>query len=87
MARERAASPMLSPLVEKESVRLPRDLDKLPGPRLHADDRRELAVLREYESQRLTTYGWVDRKNGVVRIPVERAMKLVLEEGLPVRAP
>lgn len=35
---------------------------------------------REEEQQTLTTYGWVDQANGVVRIPVERAMDLVLEE-------
>ena len=86
LARERAASPALTPLAERESVRLPRDLDKLPSPRLHADDRQELAALRVYEKGRLTTYGWVDRENGVVRIPVKEAMKLVLTEGLPARA-
>lgn len=87
LARERAASPALTPLAERESVRLPRDLDKLPSPQLHADDRRELEQLRAYEKERLTTYGWVNRKEGVVRIPVKDAMKLVLEEGLPARAP
>jgi hypothetical protein len=85
LARERAASPALTPLAERESVRLPRDLDKLPAPQLHADDRRELAKLREYEKERLTTYGWIDRKSGVVHIPVDEAMKLVLKEGLPAR--
>ena len=85
LARERAASPALTPLAEREAVRLPRDLDKLPSPQLHADDRRELQALREYEQERLTTYGWVDRKSGIARIPVSEAMKLVLEEGLPAR--
>ena len=33
----------------------------------------------------LTTYGWVDRQAGVVRIPIDVAMQQVLEEGLPVR--
>jgi hypothetical protein len=86
LAREKAASPVLTPLAEREAVRLPRDLDKLPSPRLRADDRHELAELRQWEKQQLTTYGWVDRKSGVVRIPVSEAMKLVLKEGLPARA-
>lgn len=32
------------------------------------------------EQERLTQYGWVDEEKGVVRLPVERAMELVLEE-------
>jgi hypothetical protein len=86
LAREQAANPALTPLAERESVRLPRDLNKLPSPRLHADDREELEALRAYEKERLTTYGWVDRESGVVRIPVNEAMRLVAEEGLPARA-
>jgi hypothetical protein len=39
--------------------------------------------LRESEKARLTSYGWVDRKAGTVRIPIERAMDLVAERGVP----
>jgi hypothetical protein len=35
------------------------------------------------QAEELSTYGWVDRATGAVRIPVERALELVLEEGLP----
>jgi hypothetical protein len=31
------------------------------------------------ENQRLESYGWVDRKAGIVRIPIEKAMKLIVE--------
>lgn len=30
--------------------------------------------------QQLSTYGWVDERNGVVRIPIARAMALVAQE-------
>lgn len=33
--------------------------------------------------QRLASYGWVDREAGLVHVPVERAVELVLAEGLP----
>ena len=33
----------------------------------------------------LTTYGWVDKNAGTVRIPIDRAKELLLERGLPVR--
>lgn len=32
------------------------------------------------ESQKLTTYGWVDQAAGTVRIPIDKAMKLVLAD-------
>jgi hypothetical protein len=35
------------------------------------------------ESQ-LNSYGWVDEKAGVAHIPIERAMELLVERGLPV---
>jgi mono/diheme cytochrome c family protein len=35
----------------------------------------------------LHSYGWVDEANGTVRIPVERAMELIVSEGLPESGP
>lgn len=56
-----------------------------PQPRLLVNEPATLAALHAREHEALTTYGWVDRNAGVVRIPVERAKELVLERGLPVR--
>ncbi|MFN8489434.1 MAG: hypothetical protein U0350_17765 [Caldilineaceae bacterium] len=33
----------------------------------------------------LNSYGWVDKKAGVVRIPIDQAMTLLLQRGLPAR--
>ena len=38
------------------------------------------AELREQEAETLSTYGWVDQEKGIVRIPVDRATELVIEE-------
>jgi hypothetical protein len=38
---------------------------------------------REAQQQKLQTYGWVDRPSGRVRIPIERAMQLVVEGQSP----
>ena len=46
-----------------------------------------LRQLRATEDAALTTYGWVDRKNGIVHIPIDRAMDLILQRGLPAREP
>ena len=44
-----------------------------------------LADLHRHEHEMLTTYGWMDRNAGIVRLPIERAKELILERGLPVR--
>jgi hypothetical protein len=45
----------------------------------------EIQQLHAQENQALTTYGWVDQKSGVVRIPIDRAMELQLQRGFPTR--
>lgn len=42
--------------------------------------KKALAELRAAEASELTSYGWVDQAKGVVRLPVEDAMKLVLRD-------
>ena len=57
-----------------------------PLPRLQVEPVQDLVQLRAQQNDALDTYGWVDRANGIVRIPVSRAMDLLLERGsLPVR--
>jgi len=58
---------------------------QFPEPRLQLAPREDLAALRTREDAELNSYGWVDKTSGVVRIPIDRAMDLVLERGLPVR--
>src|SRR6185295_6384180 len=45
----------------------------------------EMKRVREEESEKLRSYGWVDEKNGIVRIPIDEAKKLLLKRGLPIR--
>jgi hypothetical protein len=56
-----------------------------PEPRLQMDPPSELARLRAEEEKQLDGYAWVDRGTGVVRIPVERAIDILAERGLPAR--
>jgi hypothetical protein len=55
------------------------------GPKLQVYPALELKDLRQGEDEKLNSYGWVDQKAGIVRIPVDRAMDLLLKNGLPVR--
>ena|SRR5258706_11412992 len=56
-----------------------------PEPRLQINPREDLADLHAKEDALLTSYGWVDKNAGVVRIPIDEAMRLTLERGLAAR--
>ena len=56
-----------------------------PEPRLQVAPAKELEEMRAAEDAVLNSYGWIDREDGVVRIPIDRAMALLLQRGLPVR--
>jgi hypothetical protein len=71
--------------VSWQTQQLPQPLP--PQPRLQTDPRGDLLALREAEERTLTTYGWVDRNAGIVRIPIEQAMTLTVERGLPTGTP
>jgi hypothetical protein len=47
----------------------------------------DLARERAAEGKLLNSYGWVDRQQGVARIPIGRAIDLLAERGLPSRQP
>ena len=57
-----------------------------PEPRLQTDPRQDLADMRAKEEEQLGSYGWVDKNASVVHIPIDAAMKLTLERGLPARS-
>ena len=43
---------------------------------------------RAREDASLKSYGWVDRKAGIAQIPIDEAMKLLADKGLPkIKAP
>ena len=77
--REGVSVPAEYPLAAAQEHRVP------PEPRLQEHPREDLSELRAKEDAVLGSYGWVDRNAGVVRIPIDAAMKLVLERGLPSR--
>jgi hypothetical protein len=60
--------------------------DTFPAPRLEIDERTELNEDRIAEEEKLSSYGYVDESHVMVRIPIERAMELLTQRGLPVRA-
>jgi hypothetical protein len=57
---------------------------QFPEPRLQVAPAVDLAAWRAREDAVLNSYGWIDQKAGVVRIPIDRAMDLIVQRGLPV---
>jgi hypothetical protein len=55
-----------------------------PGPRLVVSEPKALADFRSRENALLSSYAWVEKDRGIVRIPVDEAMRVVAERGLPV---
>lgn len=54
-----------------------------PEPRLQVSPQQDMRQMRATEMAALHSYGWVDRQAGIVRIPIERAIELLAERGLP----
>jgi hypothetical protein len=71
--------PRMFPLAVLDDSRQP------PEPRLQTDPKQDLKDLRAAEEVVLRGYSWVDRNQKIVRIPVEDAIKLTLQRGLPSR--
>jgi hypothetical protein len=54
-----------------------------PEPRLQAQPKVELKDLRADEDVILGSYGWIDPNKGIVRIPIDQAIDIVSQKGLP----
>ena len=53
-----------------------------PAPDLQTDEPHDLRAFRAAEEARLTGYGWVDRGNGIVHIPIRQAMQDAVAHGI-----
>jgi hypothetical protein len=89
--RSEAEQAPINPLVTNapaDTRRVPRDYPQgaFPNPKLEEDERGQLNGIRLKEEQTLATYDYIDKNAGTVRIPIDRAMDLIAQRGLPVRA-
>jgi hypothetical protein len=69
------------PLAATQGERLP------PAPRLQQFPRNELYEFRRGEQEFLEGYGWMNKEAGIVHIPIDDAMRVLVERGLPSRPP
>jgi hypothetical protein len=54
------------------------------GPQLQVNPRQDYLKFRADQERSLESYAWEDRTAGTVRVPIERAMEVLLQKGLPV---
>ena len=65
------------------AVANPARLELFPPPRLQIQPTDDLAKMQARDNAELNSYGWIDRPKQVLRIPIDRAMQLIVERGLP----
>jgi hypothetical protein len=74
-----------NPQIEQQQLRSL--VKRFPTPRLQADDgNMEVADMHAREDIYLLHYTWVDQNKQTVRIPIQRAMQLIVQKGLPVES-
>jgi hypothetical protein len=80
------AMPLVLLIAYPEAARsgaLPPNLPQPPAPRLQTNPKEDLDRLRSYERKQLEGSGWTDRSPGLAHIPIDRAMQLLVDRGLP----
>ena len=71
-----------SPALQNQMSQL---TQQFPSPRLQLDDGyQEIADIHAKEDLLLNNYSWVDKSQGKVRIPIDKAIELIAQRGLPV---
>jgi hypothetical protein len=56
-----------------------------PEPRLQVSPAQDLQAMRAAEDAILNNYGWEDRQAGIVRLPIDRALQILADRGLPMQ--
>lgn len=58
-------------------------LPRPPEPQIQQSPRRDLREFEAAESAQLNSYQWIDQQKGSVTIPIDRAMELIVQRGIP----
>lgn len=75
---ERLYFPGISPAPQNET---PEHLSKDMAWKANPASRKAFMLdLKRKQAEQADSYGWVDQKNGIVQLPVERAMELIVQE-------
>src|SRR5262247_4393841 len=83
--RKAQEEPPPSPLAP--GVRAPPEPRLQGAPGSVSSPAEDIRRFREQEDQMLNSYGWIDQQNGIIRIPIEQAKKLIEQKGAPATPP
>lgn len=82
------ASPLVTTKGAMSRVVTQDDMDKAfkdnGAPMLETNERGQFRDFLVNQENQLNTYGWIDEKAGVAHIPIESAMELMVQRGVPV---
>lgn len=78
-----AADHTPAPGAPTETFAVPDSAKLPPLPNLEVNSRIALLALMAKEDSMLGSYGWVDKEAGIVRVPIDRAIELLVAKGLP----
>jgi hypothetical protein len=62
-----------------------KSLAAFPHPQLQSDPAADLHKYLIAKERELTSYGWINEKAGIVRIPIDRSIDLLISRGVRVR--
>ena len=71
----------LPALLDRQPHPLAETRQQPSGPLLQVDPPQQKFDLQAIEDRVLTTYDWVDREQGLVRIPIDRAIAILAKQG------
>src|SRR5208283_4986383 len=82
------ASPLVTTKGAMSRVVTQADMDKAfkdnGAPMLETNERGQFKDFLINQEDQLNSYGWVDKDAGIAHIPIQRAMDLIVQQGLPV---
>lgn len=85
------ASPLVTTKGAMSRVVTQDDMDRTfkdnGAPMLETNERGQFRDFLVNQENQLNSYGWVDEKAGVAHIPIQSAMDLIVQRGLPVYSP
>jgi hypothetical protein len=83
--RKAQEEPPPSPLAPR--VRTPPEPRLQGAPGSISSPAEDIRRFRRQEDQMLNSYGWIDQQNGIIRIPIDQAKKMIEQKGLSATPP
>ena len=80
---QRLSSPQATQGAEDVQKQMHAIVATFPEPRLQPDEVRDMDLFRQSQEKALHSYGKVDASGQTIHIPIERAMEIIAERGLP----